>query len=359
MRMVTMLDMNDRVLGRSPLVHRSGALRQAGLVLLAVAVLLTVASGAAKAEGAWRIRVKTAACVQGPRVLLGEIAEPAGSVDPLRWKELAATELWAAPPREGRPMMINRRKLSGALQKYLGAEAARCLIPTALAIQKGGAVLSEIELRRLTVNTLTPLARSLEGEAELRDFQLPSQMFLRDRSHRVLVETAAGLRPGRVGLRLKEVDHMGSTVRRVTASVFLDLWKTVPAAVHPLNRGEAVTPDKVTWIRQNAAYLRGNVWDGKSGPMRIKVPVGGRQVIYQANIEPMPLVRKGDVITLLYSSATLRLAVPAEALEDGGIGQLIQVRNMSSRREIHARVQDSNTVTIGPAGTAMLSPARN
>lgn len=75
-------------------------------------------------------------------------------------------------------------------------------------------------------------------------------------------------------------------------------------------------------------------------------PVGEGQVIYAHAVEPIPVIQKGQVITLTYEGRTLKLTVPAESLEDGGIGQVIQVRNMQSKKVVAARVLTADTVVV-------------
>jgi flagella basal body P-ring formation protein FlgA len=42
----------------------------------------------------------------------------------------------------------------------------------------------------------------------------------------------------------------------------------------------------------------------------------------------------------------VRLEVPAEALADGRVGEMIRVRNLQSERVVSAKVEDSGTVTV-------------
>ena len=74
--------------------------------------------------------------------------------------------------------------------------------------------------------------------------------------------------------------------------------------------------------------------------------VGVDQVIRLSDIEPVPVIAKGDKVNLVFEGENLRLQVKAEALSDGGVGQKIQVRNLQSKRKILATVQDAETVLV-------------
>lgn len=317
------------------------------LTLLLLCCLMGTATAVRAQEGVWRLQVLDAAVVTADVVRLGDIARPLGEMDPGLWQRLAGTELFAAPERPLRPMSVTRAKLMEILQQQVGEAAKHCILPGSLALQRDGGLVRASELTAEIVRTLTPLAATLGGEAEFRDFRTPEFLFLRDPTHRVGVELAtADLKPGRVSLRLRELAMDGSAQRSATASVFMDLWKTVPVAGRPLNRGEALDDSNVAYQRKNMANLRNDLWDGKSGFWRLKTALGKDEVIYQSSVESLPLVGKGDVVRLVYRGTNIRLEVPAEAMSDGGYNESIPVRNMQTQVQVYARVLDAKTVQV-------------
>lgn len=321
----------------------TGALAQEGSMTTAA---LETSSSAVQPTGDFRVSIAEAAIVSGERVTLGQIGRLHGSAAQGVWEELAAVELFPAPTRPGVPMTMTRRTLSEALAHYLGPTASRCILPANLTLQKGGKLLTERMLAREVVKNLTPKVAGLHGEIEFRDFKLPGAVFLADATGELQVEAVTDVRPGRISLHLTELRADGRTRKRYSGSVFMDCWRAVPAATRPLNRGDALSPEHVTHVRKNVAFLRDEVWDGQGGPWRLTRSVGAEQVLYVANLETLPLVSKGDEISLVYESASLTLTVPAEALEDGGIGEWIAVRNLHSNREINARVDGHRRVLV-------------
>lgn len=317
------------------------------LVIVALAAgLFPARAGAGTVRSTFQLAVKSAACVKGDHVLLGEIAEPVGSLPPAQWEQLAAKELWPSPPAGGRPAVMRRDVLEAALIQKLGDMGRLCILPNELALQRGGAVYLESDLSSLIVKTLTPMAQALGGELDFRDYKLPDYLFVARDYHRVSVELVSDLAPGRVSLKLLELTPTNETVRSVSASVFMDLWVGVPAAARPLNRGEVLTPDLVTHVRKNAAYLREAVWDGRGGPWRIRSAVGQQQVIYENSLEVLPVIARGDTVQLVFQGRNIRLEVSAEALADGGVGESIPVRNLQSQRQVLARVLNADTVQV-------------
>lgn len=296
------------------------------------------------ARDAWRLRVREAAVVREAVVRLGDIADPLGNVPPEEWERLAATPLWPAPETPGKPLQINRQRLGDALRKALGEAADACLLPNSLAVQRDGAVLLEDDLRSLVVKTLTPQINLLGGHAELTDFRLPAYAFIAHDGQSVALE-AGGVTPGRVSLRFAVREMDGAVVRRFSGSAFLNLWMDVPCPTRPLSKGEAVTPGAITFMSCNLAYQKGAVWDGRGGPWQTVRSLGASQPILASDLAPLSAVHRGDKLTLVYQRSNVRIAVQVEALEEGGPGDTIAVRNLDSKKQIYATVLDANTVT--------------
>ena len=63
-------------------------------------------------------------------------------------------------------------------------------------------------------------------------------------------------------------------------------------------------------------------------------------------LERPPIVERGDMVMILAESGGLRVTVPGKILEKGYRGQLVQVQNTMSRKNIYAKVIDEATVMV-------------
>ncbi|WP_084457853.1 flagellar basal body P-ring formation chaperone FlgA [Desulfocurvus vexinensis] len=317
-----------------------------GSAALLLATLLAAVAQAGTMQASWRLAVAPAAVARAETVLLGDIARPVGELPAEHWQTLAATPLWPAPAREGEQQNIARGKLASLLRFHLGDLAQLCVVSGPLTVQRGGRLLDEAELRTLVAEALTARVSGMQGEVSLRDFRLPGQVFLADAQNSLAVDVAGGFGPGRLSLLLREVNPAEITVRKYGATVFLDQWMSVACAARPINPREDLTPDKVTFMRKNAAYLRGEPWDGRRFGLRAVRPMGTGEIIYKANLDDVPLVSRGDTLTLVYEGSHVRLMAQVEALADGRLGDTIVVRNKDSKREIVAEIRDAETVVV-------------
>jgi len=317
-----------------------------GSAAMLLVTLLAAVAQAGTMQASWRLAVAPAAVAQAETVLLGDIARPVGELPEEHWQTLAATPLWPAPGREGDQQSITRARVGSLLRFHLGDLAQLCVVSGPLTVQRGGRLLDEAELRRLVSEALTARVSGMQGEVSLRDFRLPGQLFLADAQNSLAVDVAGGFGPGRISLLLREVNPAEITVRKYGATVFLDQWMSVACAARPINPREELTPDKVTFMRKNAAYLRGEPWDGRRFGLRAVRPMGTGEIIYKANLDDVPLVSRGDTLTLVYEGSNVRLMAQVEALADGRLGDTIVVRNKDSKREIVAEIRDAETVVV-------------
>ena len=291
----------------------------------------------------WRLRIRDAAVVNGDMVTLGEIADPLGPIPPDLWRNLSTQPLWAAPPEAGKALQVNKARLQQALRDVLGDMASRCIVPTSLAIQRGGMVLREDDLRSYVVRFLTPQLAALPGQGELSEFRLPPYIFLEHPQQRVGLETGK-IVPGRLTLRFVVQEMDGAVLRRVAGTAFLNMWVEVPAAARPLNKGDSLNVNDITFMRVNAAHLKGVPWDGRGGPWQVLRAIGTGQTIFQGDLATQAMVRKGSIVQLIYEKGNVRLVAQAECMADGEPGATIAVRNLQSKKQVYATVRDNRTV---------------
>ncbi|MTJ93758.1 MAG: flagellar basal body P-ring formation protein FlgA [Desulfovibrio sp.] len=294
----------------------------------------------------WRLKILSAAVTNTDMVMLGDIATPLGQIAPDIWGQLRAQPLWPAPPEEGKPLQINNSRLAQALRQALGKEVAgRCILPSSLVIQRGGLVFHEEDLRSYVVKSLTPQLAAMPGQVELSDFRLPDYIFLAHPQQRVQLEPGK-LTPGRVPLRFAVQEVDGNVLRRISGTVNLTLWITAPAASRAMNKGEALAAESVTFMKVNASQLRDLPWDGRGGPWQLNRALNTGEPILQSDLVSQLMVKRGDVVNLIYIRGNLRIATQAQALADGEPGATIAVRNLQTKKQVYAIVKDGTTVEI-------------
>jgi flagella basal body P-ring formation protein FlgA len=310
-----------------------------------IAALLAVVLAASPAGAAlWRLAVKDAACVVGTRVLLREIAEPQGDMPPDAWATLGATPLWWSPEIVGRQVVLPSDKVLEGLRYYLRDAPVEYALPNQTVIMRGGKVLSGDELRAMAVEALTPKVEALGPEARLASVSVPDHLFVEDRATGVSVE-AGDMAPGKAVFRFVVAAGEGRAIRKIMAEALVEQWARVPVALRPLNPKEPLKA-QFTYIleRRSLVGVKGRLFEPGDTPWRARRGIGQGQILMADDVEPMPLILRGEQVQLVYEGRAVRLALMAEAVTDGAAGGKITVRNPGSSREVVGVVRDRNTV---------------
>jgi flagella basal body P-ring formation protein FlgA len=294
-----------------------------------------------------RLVVAEAACVDGEAIALRDLAMAEGARAEAVLAAVGDTPLLAAPRFPGARANLHGPRLRELIEQRLGPGLPPIAVPEQVQVQRGGQVISARSLIPGIDKILTASLAGLEGEVELREHRIADFLFLKEKTPvQIRVAPVTTPAPGRISLRLEAVDTGGRVVESFTGTVFADVWKTVPCAARVLNRGDVLEAGLVGFARKNLAFMARPPWDGRGLPLRMTAAVGEGQVISAEAVEPIPVVAKGQVLTLVYDGDALKLSVPVESLEDGGIGSTIKVRNMQSRRVVAARIVDADTAQV-------------
>ncbi|GAB6888289.1 hypothetical protein JCM13304A_17880 [Desulfothermus okinawensis JCM 13304] len=222
---------------------------------------------------------------------------------------------------------------------------SRCDLPDKIHIYKGSLLVTKDKIFSLLVDFVKKNASQLNGELRLRDVVIPEYLILGS-GEKIYIQTGQDpIKPGSNNITFV-IYRDKRILRKKTGRFFLDVYRAVPCARRPLNIGEVLTFDKITFVKKNIAYISKNIWDGKSGPYRIKVPIGAMQPITMERLEPLPVVSRGQKVKLVYEGSSILLKTIGKCLEDGNIGDFIKVMNIQSHRIVYAKVINRDTVKV-------------
>lgn len=79
---------------------------------------------------------------------------------------------------------------------------------------------------------------------------------------------------------------------------------------------------------------------------RAKRPISSGTIITSSMIEDLPIIKQGDLVTMVIESTKFRITAQGKAKENGKIGQFIKVANTVTMKEVIARVLNDKTVQV-------------
>lgn len=156
--------------------------------------------------------------------------------------------------------------------------------------------------------------------------------------------------PGHLGRQSLAVSLLvnGREQARLRLSANLQRLGEVVLTTRRINRGEVLTAADLMVHRREIGSLGGGaVADPQMAVgKQLRTSLQAGAVVFENLLENPPVVRRGDRVRIVADNGRLRVSTLGEAREIGAKGDLIRVRNLSSRQEIQAMVIDSGTVAV-------------
>jgi flagella basal body P-ring formation protein FlgA len=152
-----------------------------------------------------------------------------------------------------------------------------------------------------------------------------------------------------VALRLLE---QGRVQRRLTIPVRVRRWDLLPVARRELPRGRILSAEDL-----EERWLESTQWaDGDLIPLaealgcRVSRYLLAGRPLPRRMLESVPDVLRGENLTLTVRSGGVAVSAAAEALEDGRIGQTLQLRLTETGRRMNARLTSKGQAEVEVAG---------
>ncbi|MGE0484855.1 MAG: flagellar basal body P-ring formation chaperone FlgA [Gammaproteobacteria bacterium] len=146
-----------------------------------------------------------------------------------------------------------------------------------------------------------------------------------------------------------EVRCSGDKPWSLYVPVTLTRYAEVVVTTRPVARGQVVATDDLALARRR---LDGTRADFLGTPAEAAGQVARRnlaagEIVGANQLERPRLVRRGDRVTLSSGHGGISVNVRGEALADGGAGERIRVRNLSSARVVEGIVNADGVVVVG------------
>ncbi len=120
----------------------------------------------------------------------------------------------------------------------------------------------------------------------------------------------------------------------------------IPVLKARLSKGALISSEDVEYIEFSSSRVRGDIVAeadqivGKS----LKRTVSPKRPIKLDEIVEPVLIKKDDIVTLLYKTDYIEIKATGIALEEGALGSVIQVKNEKSGAIIRGKILSSTTV---------------
>lgn len=141
----------------------------------------------------------------------------------------------------------------------------------------------------------------------------------------------------------------GVVEKNFSIRLHVDARTDMVVAGRQLLSGTVIAADDLVIQKQDVSLAQGkhikSIEDviGK----RLRTTVRAGSPVRSDQLAKVPVIVNGQLVTIVLERPGLRISVAGKAKSAGGIGDLIRVQNLSSNKEMPARILDASTVEVG------------
>lgn len=137
-------------------------------------------------------------------------------------------------------------------------------------------------------------------------------------------------------------------VRNIPVRVDVEALTDMVVTLHQVEYGASITAADLVLqkreITQNSQLAARKI-DDVAGK-KARTTLRANQPVRADQVEKVPLVKSGQMVTIVAENGVLKVSVTGKAHSSGAEGDIIRVQNLTSLKEIPAKVIDASTVQV-------------
>lgn len=175
----------------------------------------------------------------------------------------------------------------------------------------------------------------------------PQDISIRSGKLELVPQPPTDLRPGILSVPV-EVRADGKRERTLSVSLRLRVYRQMVTVTQALARGQVVSASDVSLQEKEvAAGCTGALTDiAEAENMRTRRPIAMGCVLRKADLDVVPLVRRGGPVVIEATAGRVCVRANGLAQQDGVMGEMVKVRPDHSREDISAKVTGDGRVTL-------------
>lgn len=223
-------------------------------------------------------------------------------------------------------------------------------------IQAGHA--ATVEIQQQTVITPEQLQKYLEDYLDQQSAKMPQTKL---RFRHIRLPKAFSVPSGRLTCEITPSDPRvlssrrfslifrvdGRAVKNIAVSTTLEALAEVAITTGDLRRGVILSEEHIELAERDLNRLRAPCFDsdellGK----RLKRSLRKGQVLERSAVAFPPMIKRGEIVTIMAQKGALTVTAKGLAQQNGDAGDMIRVRNISSKKDLICKVAGPVSVTV-------------
>ena len=137
-------------------------------------------------------------------------------------------------------------------------------------------------------------------------------------------------------------------IRNIPVRIDVEALTDMVVALHQIEYGSGITAADLAVQKREItsnSHLAARKVDEVVGK-KARATLRANQPVRTDQVEKIPLVKSGQTVTIIAENSVLKVSVTGKANSSGAEGDIIRVQNLSSLKEIPAKVIDASTVQV-------------
>ena len=155
----------------------------------------------------------------------------------------------------------------------------------------------------------------------------------------------------RMKLHVELLDGNGELAKRIFVAVRVKHFVTVAVATDDIRPDSIISNGNIEFREMDVTLRHG--WFSDESALsntqsRKRIPAG--TILTNSHVELIPLVKRGDLVTVQSCVGSVLVTAVGTAREDGSLNETIRVFNKTTRRTLNCQVVSDTTVRINGQG---------
>jgi flagella basal body P-ring formation protein FlgA len=140
----------------------------------------------------------------------------------------------------------------------------------------------------------------------------------------------------------------GSDTQKFDITGRYDEIVKVPVLISEIEHSTAITADNIEYAEMPKSKLQNNTITDEDALLGkiLKHSIPSGRPIRTSDIEKQIIVSRGKAVNILFKTPSMTLQTSGVAMDSGGKGEVIRVRNSSSEKIIQAEIQNEELVSV-------------
>ncbi len=296
------------------------------------------------ANDAIKIVVKETSQVKQSQVYLGDISDihARGFL-----KEALEQISICASPKPGKIKSIDKKKIISAVQNH------RYLPENILVVSLNRIYVKRLSQKVSEKDIRQSVEKRLSAQLSGKDYQIGSfeirglEVYPDGNIEYVLESKNLFDKSGKFSFFVDVVID-GKKEDRINVSGTIELYENVFHSAETIKKGEMITRDDLYLEKRNIFNLKSSyIKSFKDAEGKIlKTNLKKGEYLKLSQLEEPPVIKKGDIITLVAKNENLLILTSGISREDGFINKLIKVENLQSGKLVRGIVKEKSKVEV-------------